>query len=434
MADFPDTFDPGQLRWGRMILRSTCSSCGQPLPLTILSETIHCPYCQATETIDRQLWWQLVGMLDALTDRHEHAEGTLGEGARQIVYQLDPAPPACEKCGASLADEAVDAGYARDLRCPGCGDPAGVAPAPDWILDRIAPARTVVSADPPPGSSIGDGAPTSTASPQLVAMACPRCGGGLEITETSGRLFQCNFCSVDVYLPDEIWRRLHPLKKMLPLFLGFKGKSAWRQEQEADAAKRDAERARQEKEKAAATAIRDAERKELAAKSVRSKSLAWRVVLVHLVLLLGSIATTWLTAASGGPGTGLMVLGGIIVVLSTLVTCAFVTRPIALATGYPGEWQLFATWFWVPFALVMPVVGSIMALVRGILLARGKFGSSTITSGSSSASYDAVVLEHGESLPAALFFLALALLWPVLLIAVLTPEDAARFLSRLPLP
>jgi hypothetical protein len=265
-------------------------------------------------------------------------------------------------------------------------------------------------------------------------MACPRCGGGLEITETSGRLFQCNFCSVDVYLPDEIWRRLHPLKKMLPLYIGFKGKSAWRQEQEADAAMRDAERARQEKEKAAATAIRDAERKELAAKSVRSKSLAWRVVLVYLILLLGSIAITWLTAAAGGPGTGLMVLGGIIVVLATLVTCAFVTRPIALATGYPGEWQLFATWFWVPFALAMPVVGSIMALVRGILLARGRFGSSTITSGSSSASYDAIVLQQGEGRPAALFFLALAMLWPVLLMGIFSPEDAARTLSWLPPP
>jgi hypothetical protein len=35
----------------------------------------------------------------------------------------------------------------------------------------------------------------------------------------------CQYCKTDVYLPDDLWRRLHPVKTMAPWFVRFEGRS-----------------------------------------------------------------------------------------------------------------------------------------------------------------------------------------------------------------
>lgn len=66
--------------------------------------------------------------------------------------------------------------------------------------------------------------------------------------------------------------------------------------------------------------------------------------------------------------------------------------------------------------MTMPVIGTIFALVRVVILARGSFGAATISSGSSSTSYRAIRLPSGEGHPAALFFLVVAVCWPLTLV------------------
>jgi hypothetical protein len=47
-------------------------------------------------------------------------------------------------------------------------------------------------------------------------MACPSCGGALKSAADTQRTTSCEFCGSSVYLPDDLWRRLHPAKKAQP--------------------------------------------------------------------------------------------------------------------------------------------------------------------------------------------------------------------------
>jgi hypothetical protein len=263
-------------------------------------------------------------------------------------------------------------------------------------------------------------------------MNCPRCGGGLEVRPATDRLFKCGFCQVDVYMPDEIWRLFHPVKKVEPLYVGFAGKSLWRLRQE--------EMKRQEQERMLA-ARREAElgragaahaREGVLRRAAAARGVAWRAVLVHLGLLAAAVGVTWWHALAGISLMTAPIVGGIIVIgIATIVVCALVSRPIGIATGYPGAWLIFATWFWIPYAMLMPVVGQVMALIRVIILARGSFAGSTITTNGSSSTYEAVRLEQGEGRPAAAFFLGLALLWPMALLGVADPRLVVKIVAWL---
>jgi hypothetical protein len=56
-----------------------------------------------------------------------------------------------------------------------------------------------------------------------VAMACPKCGGGLTIGPDTERTIACHFCSASVFIPDALWKELHPVKTMLRWTLTFTG-------------------------------------------------------------------------------------------------------------------------------------------------------------------------------------------------------------------
>ncbi|MBY9000668.1 MAG: hypothetical protein KGD64_07125 [Candidatus Heimdallarchaeota archaeon] len=44
-----------------------------------------------------------------------------------------------------------------------------------------------------------------------IALTCPKCAGAL-IIDGKDRLVPCKYCGVNVYLPDDLWLRLHPVE------------------------------------------------------------------------------------------------------------------------------------------------------------------------------------------------------------------------------
>lgn len=107
---------------------------------------------------------------------------------------------------------------------------------------------------------------------------------------------------------------------------------------------------------------------------------------------------------------GLFVSFGVAVfaLITTIRAMHLVGQPVAAASGNDSDWMLFITWFWLPFSL-MPGIGSLLALWRGIVLYRGKFAAATIESNGSSSSYDAVELQNGEGKPGGVLFFALSI-------------------------
>ena len=99
-----------------------------------------------------------------------------------------------------------------------------------------------MSGDPaalPADSGIEIDIPQHEAKP--IAMACPQCGGGLTITADDDRTIPCRFCEVEVFLPDELWRRLHPVATMSTWTLTWLGPELRTVEQEAEQAREAAE-------------------------------------------------------------------------------------------------------------------------------------------------------------------------------------------------
>jgi hypothetical protein len=276
----------------------------------------------------------------------------------------------------------------------------------------------------------------------------------------------CRFCHTDVYLPDDVWRRLHPVATVKEWFIRFEGQT--RAQRAADKrAKRDAKRTRREQQQKRqraeqrergqqqAQAAREQRRLEENREIGRMKAVAY-VASLFFVLALSIIGLVgWreyhdnptfaqsdaeasasaLTgyaymhrAASLEPEVIVAMLVGAFLLL--ILVLASVARPIKRATGYDGSWMLFCIWFWLPFALVMPAVGQIMALARALILFRGKFSASTVTTNNTSTkSYDAVHLTRGEGRPAAIVFLALALLYPLAMASLFAPAKLDALLQ-----
>jgi hypothetical protein len=44
-------------------------------------------------------------------------------------------------------------------------------------------------------------------------MSCPSCAAGLQITAADQRTTTCAYCKASVYIPDDLWRQLHPAKQ-----------------------------------------------------------------------------------------------------------------------------------------------------------------------------------------------------------------------------
>ena len=57
-----------------------------------------------------------------------------------------------------------------------------------------------------------------------VIFTCPNCSAVLRINTETARILTCEHCDSDVYMPDPIWNRLHPVKKILPWTIIYKGK------------------------------------------------------------------------------------------------------------------------------------------------------------------------------------------------------------------
>jgi ribosomal protein S27E len=112
----------------------------------------------------------------------------------------------CLECGENLAFE----GPAIAVPCRACGSTLDVGAA-TWkdvfgLREGTASGQAVAS-------------PAAT---RPVSFACPDCGANLKIAADAPRILACSFCKADLFLPDPLWRALHPVKKRVPWVVAFR--------------------------------------------------------------------------------------------------------------------------------------------------------------------------------------------------------------------
>lgn len=144
--------------------------------------------------------------------------------------------------------------------------------------------------------------------------------------------------------------------------------------------------------------------------------------------LLGATALCWaagyqLLPPGLSPAVGPVILGLLALALASVLVALWLgAKPIQTSAGWDSTMMGYALWIWLPFALLVPVAGQVMALVRAALLCLGRLGGATVTTTRggtrSSRTYPDARLRRGEGRPAGLAYLALGLGWPALLVSM----------------
>ncbi len=193
-------------------LRTLCAKCGLALPINACAERYVCASCGGTTEIDADRWKSLVeDAIEAIPDLGE-GEGKNSSimtptGTYQLMYgrQL----PRCRGCKTPLPEEAfafVDRGWTV---CVHCGQRLTMRRAPAALA--AVGVTIVVGEDPAQIAGTPAGATAAApAAAQPTVLYCPQCKAPLSV-DGKNRMVKCQYCSTDVYLPDELWQRLHPV-------------------------------------------------------------------------------------------------------------------------------------------------------------------------------------------------------------------------------
>ncbi|HEY8090544.1 MAG TPA: hypothetical protein VIF09_21935 [Polyangiaceae bacterium] len=388
-------------RFGTFTLRTDCARCGQPIPVNAPAQGVHCSYCQNDVALPDDIWWHVLGKFD-----EEH--GGMRNGQRD--------------------SKTIDIGgftvHYEVTRCATPGASAASFEAPPWLRDLVQNARTVYVTDASLVAGSGSGeALVAKAALKPVLMTCPQCGAGLHITADTSRTTTCQYCSVDFYLPDDLWRRLHPVRVVEPWCVRFEGRTRRddRDDQELAARRRKEgeQRARTERETFlhGDTVVRDAG----VARARRSAIVAVLGVYGIMLLSLGVFGV----ALTSGPGGDVDVdanvcRAGVLLALFGACVALFMSlRVITLRTGPKNDAPMGIPWVLLLSGLFAPVINhGIMAAIAF----SGAFGGKRNVSEEDRRRH--VVSSRWEQRPMALLFAGLTVWWPFTLWCLITLSSA----------
>jgi hypothetical protein len=324
-------------RYGCFEIRTSCNNCGQPVPINGPFRSITCMSCFETIRISADT---LAGFFNDFEEEFSSFEegegsgGTLMGGGGTFEYRYWRLEPRCSSCETPLPKPDLNAD--ETISCTKCGTAHEVYPAPEWLKELVPSAVQCYSAEREhPEGSRPEVQVDESAKP--VVMNCPQCGGALRITALSERILACEYCEVEVYVPDAIWTRLHPARSTEEWFLVFEGKAP--KEMEAERRRKD-----EQEEKKALKKWRPRPMRR-APKSVIPKALRVPFVIgitlastVLLIILTGVIMTALgydaeTTGTVAGTIMKVVIIGGIVVIA---LLGSFHSN-IAYRYGFPGK-------------------------------------------------------------------------------------------------
>ncbi len=188
-------------------LRTTCPKCGNPVPVNALVADLHCPTCEHAFAFSADVWHQAFSAFTPVAlGETDGGPLTLDNGAMLIRAA---SPPRCRECDTDLpVTNALLAGNSSQISCA-CGAGVSVRRVPHDLVPGIESYFTHLIGEDAAQLGVVSGAAPDAAEP--VIFPCPHCGGSLPVDGTE-RIVKCSYCSTNAYLPDDLWRRVHPVK------------------------------------------------------------------------------------------------------------------------------------------------------------------------------------------------------------------------------
>ncbi|MBI5499965.1 MAG: hypothetical protein HY907_06960 [Deltaproteobacteria bacterium] len=188
-------------------LGNTCGTCKARIPVN--GPLLHpvCPTCGAVRDLPPQA---LGHMLAWVAETKPLSQGWMFHSGYHFTHKMTRVAPYCRRCETDLP--LVPPGTDSTIECPKCSATYATFPVPAAIQPHAGAARQIYCAD-----RDDDRPPLRESAP--VVHPCPSCGADLTVDQETGRVHRCAFCSNDVFLPDEVWHRFHPVTKILPWFV-----------------------------------------------------------------------------------------------------------------------------------------------------------------------------------------------------------------------
>ena len=207
---------------GNKCMVRDCPNCGRAVPVNGPVKETACPNCQSRVAIPEQSWLLALrtGVNLAMGSKPVMRTVPMLRGRSKLeVERTAQVGPTCVHCGEPL--QILPEMWQRpefSATCGKCGRRVDFLPPPVSMATRGAK-WTHFAASETDGTvptdavrvDTGRGGETQTA----VVMGCPSCGGTLKIAADAQRTTSCEFCGSSVYLPDDLWCKLHPAKKAL---------------------------------------------------------------------------------------------------------------------------------------------------------------------------------------------------------------------------
>lgn len=203
-------------------IKATCKKCGQPLPINALVEKVECAFCQAESDFSYQFWSDniLDNVFDDVEDFSEGAGQSSQSFTPQGVFNMTYGRqnPTCRECK-TLIDMAKMDDYikAGKIECTKCQNEILVRVLPNNAHETLRKISYLIGEDSNLISQNSGSVPNST---RLIVYNCPSCAAALDIDGTD-RMIKCKSCGSEIYLPDDLWLRLHPVKTVQRWYLGI---------------------------------------------------------------------------------------------------------------------------------------------------------------------------------------------------------------------
>lgn len=206
--------------FGCFELRTQCPHCSGPVILNGFFRKVRCPSCEKEVKIDRDLYESVIKEFlekyNSLQPRQGHS-GTINFNFHYGAYRLDPR---CQSCNEPLEVAQIEAGTEGEIECKNCGNKMTTAPTTAWVQNMFPVAVQTFGVDKPEKPEDAE-AVKETEKIRPIVFSCPQCGGALKVTADRARAAACESCGSNVYLPDEIWSRFHPVDTVREWFVGF---------------------------------------------------------------------------------------------------------------------------------------------------------------------------------------------------------------------
>lgn len=208
--------------------KTKCRKCDDTLHLNALTDEIVCQSCGEKTCFSVSDWKSIIG--DAINEVPGFKEGEgnnasiFGSYNFQIMYgkQKPKFPDDKKPLNLERLSEFADKGFAVN---PDTGKKYSVRIAPDKYKKAFPGILYLVFEDfglITSGKKAED--ETLINAPEPVAFACPKCGGFLDV-DGKERMIKCSFCKASVYLPDDLWKRIHPVETISRWYIIFDEKA-----------------------------------------------------------------------------------------------------------------------------------------------------------------------------------------------------------------